>query len=289
MKNVLLATMLLVGTPAMWCAGDQGRNNPVQLRDAVEVKRNRVWLFDLLPADASLALQKLSASIELCPAPQPGSVRVLDAGQITAKLARQPELLRQLAIPSHITIRYAGWPIAEERVRAAISQFLRQPGSHTAGGTRSLPEAARVEWAQALSATEEHPALQVVNLSWDDRQQSIEVRLRCSTRAACASFLVDVILPPPRAEEWRRQLGLSSSLNSPGSQPQSSTLGDGPALAEKGKPATLVLDDGSMRISLRVICLQRGVLNQQIRVVEARSRHVFRAEVIGVGLLHASL
>jgi hypothetical protein len=288
MKYVLLATMLLVGTPAMWCAGDQGRNNPaVPLRDAVEVKRNRVWLSDFLPADASPALQKVSATIELCPAPQPGSVRVLDPGQITAKLARQPELLRQLVIPPHITIRYAGWPITEERVRAAISQFLRRPRLPATGGRRALPDAARLAWSQALSSTEEHPALQVISLSWDDRRQSIEVRLRCSTRAACASFLVEAILPPPLADEWRRQLGLGGDLNSRAGEP--ATIGDGPALAEKGKPATLVLDDGSMRISLRVICLQQGVLNQQIRVVEARSRHVFRAEVVGVGLLHASL
>ena len=59
-------------------------------------------------------------------------------------------------------------------------------------------------------------------------------------------------------------------------------------LAEKWKPATLVLDGGSVRISVRVICLQQGVLNQQIRVIEERSRRVFHAEVVGAGRLRAS-
>jgi flagella basal body P-ring formation protein FlgA len=38
-----------------------------------------------------------------------------------------------------------------------------------------------------------------------------------------------------------------------------------------------------------VICLQPGVLNQQIRVFEAQSRRVFHAEVVGAGLLHSTL
>ena len=290
MKYVLLATMLVVATPPGWCVRNQERNDLlVQLRDTVGVKQNRVWLADLLPPDASPVLRKVSATIELCPAPQPGSARVLDGEQITARLAGQPELLRQLAIPPRITVRYAGWPIAEERVRLAISEFLRQQSLHELGGRRDLPDAARLEWSQPLLVTEQNPKLEVVGLDWDNRRQSVQARLRCSRRATCGSFLLHVVLPLPLAGEWRQRLALSSALNSPGDGMQSAANEDGAVLAEKGKPATLVLDDGSMRISVRVICLQRGVLKQQIRVVEARSRHVFHAEVVGVGLLHASL
>lgn len=66
-------------------------------------------------------------------------------------------------------------------------------------------------------------------------------------------------------------------------------MASGATLAEKGKPATLILDSGTMRISVRVICLQAGALNQEIRVLDARTRHVFHAEVVGAGLLHAAL
>lgn len=290
MRYVLLATILLVANPLLWGVRNQERNDPlVQLRDAVGVKRNRVWLSDLLPADASPALQKASASIELCPAPQPGSARVLDAEQIATKLAGHPELLRRLAIPPRMTVRYAGWPIAEEGVRLAISAFLRQQGLREHRGTRDLPDVARIEWPRPLSATQQNPKLEVVGLAWDNRQQSVQVRLRCSPRAACGNFLVHVVLPAPLAEQWRQQLGFSSDWNLSADEKQSAVNGAGAVLAEKGKPATLMLDDGSMRISVRVICLQGGVLNQEIRVVEARSRHVFHAEVVGVGLLHASL
>jgi hypothetical protein len=291
MKYVLLATMLLVAPPSGWCARNretQKNDSVVHLRDEVEVKQNRVWLSDLLPPEAPAAIQNALASIELCRAPQPGSVRVLDAAQIAARLAGQFELLGQLAIPSRITIRYTGWPIAEEKVRLAISEFLRQQSWHDHGGRRDLPDAARLEWTLPLSATIESPKLEVVGLDWDDRQQSAQVRLRCSPHASCGGFMVHVVLSPPLAREWREQLTLGSALSSSGEQPAAAN-GNSSVLAEKGKPATLVLDDGSMRISVRVICLQRGVLNQEIRVVEAQGRHVFHAEVVGMGLLHANL
>jgi hypothetical protein len=95
-------------------------------------------------------------------------------------------------------------------------------------------------------------------------------------------------LPAPMGDELRARLGWAIGLNSPAAG-QSTATTSGIVLAEKGKPATLILDDGSMRISVRVICLQPGVLNQRIRVFEAQSRRVFHAEVVGAGLLHSTL
>lgn len=289
MKYAMLAALcsLLAATPLAWCARNDAavRNEPkVQLRDAVEVKRNRVWLSDLLPADAPSVMKKAGAAIELCPAPLPGSARILDAEQITSKLAAQPELFRQLAIPSRITVRSSGWPIEEEMVRMAISTFLGEQG-----WGRDLPGATRLEGLQPLAAREEHPTLQVIGLDWDSRQQSVQVRLRCSTRTSCGSFLVHAVLPSPVGDQWRTRLGWASGSNSPGAGQAMPPAITGAVLAEKGKPAMLILDDGSMRISVRVICLQPGVLNQRIRVFEAQSRRVFHAEVVGAGLLHSTL
>ena len=292
MRYLLLGAgwMLLATTPLTWCARNEeaGGNTPaVQLRDAVEVSRSQVWLSDLLPRDAPSGLQKASAAIELCPAPQPGSARILEARQIISRLAGQPEVLGQLAIPSRITLRYSGWPIAEAAVRMAISRFLREPGLSESGAKRDLADSAKLEWLRPLSATEEHPTLQVTGLDWDNRRQTAQVRLRCSRRASCGNFLVRVVLPSPLDEEWRNRQRPGIGLNS-GAARLAAADGMGGVLAEKGKPATLVLDGGSVRISVRVICLQRGVLNQQIRVIEERSRRVFHAEVVGAGRLRAS-
>ena len=276
--------MLLTAMPLGWCVrkNETDRNDPpVRLRDAVEVRRSQVWLSDLLPADAPPVLQKASATIALCQAPQPGSSRVLDMERISSKLAGQPEVLRQLAIPSRITVRYAGWPITEAAVRGAISKFL-----HEQAWKRDLPDGAQLEWLQPMSAAKEHPRLQVTGLEWDNRQQSLQARLRCSIRASCGSFLVHVVLPAALGQAWQQRMSSGSAMNPASGQPGSRNE---TVLAEKGKPATLILDDGSMRISLRVMCLQPGVLNQQIRVVEAKSQRVFHAEVVGAGLLHAAL
>jgi len=285
MKYVLSGAlwMLLAVAPLAWCAGNDGAGNQqpaVRLRDAVEVKRDRVWLVDLLPQDAPSALQKSASTIELCRAPQPGSERTLDAGQIAIKLAAHPAVFSQVAIPPRITVRSSGWPIGEEAVRRAISCFLQ--GQRW---KRDLPDAARLEW-RPPAATEEHPTLQVMGLDWDNRQQSLQVLLRCSKRASCGSFLAHVFFPASLGEEWRKQLASGSGLNSPSGE---TTIATGAVLAERGKPATLILDDGNMRISIRVTCLQAGALNQQIRVFEAQGRHVFHAVVVGLGLLHASL
>jgi hypothetical protein len=288
MKRILRGTMwiLLIAIPVSWCERDEAAiaNAPVvHLRDAVEVRGTRVWLADLLPSEAPSDMQKVSVAIELCEAPQPGSARILDAEQVAIKLAANAGVLRQLVIPSRIAIRSSGWPIAEATVRVAISKFFRQQGWKS-----DLPDAARLEWLRPFSATEKPPALQVMALDWDNRQQSVQVRLRCATRAACGSFLVHVVAPAPLGDAWRDWLESGIDMNSPSGQPAADAR-DSVVLAERGKPATLILDDGGMRISLRVICLQPGVLNQQIRVFDQKTRHVFRAQVVGAGVLHSSL
>jgi len=293
MKYVLLGTMwmLLAAVPLGSCAQKDGVDRDkaaVRLRDAVEVKRNRLWLSDFLPADASSALQKAGATIELGHAPQPGSARVFHAEQITGKLVRRPEVLRQLFLPAEITVRNSGWPIAEATVRIAISRFLREPGRLEPGPRGELPEVARFEGLKSVVAAEELPSLQMTGLAWDNRQQSVQVRLRCSRRASCGSFLVHVILPAALGDEWHQQIEPAIGLDT-AEAAQLAAAEDGPALADKGKPAILILDEGSMRISVRVVCLQRGVLNQHIRVLDAKSQRVFYAQVIGAGELHGTL
>ncbi len=277
--------MLLALFPVTCCVAIERVNRDlpaVQLRDTVQVNGKQVWLSDLLPAGAPLALQKTGAAIAVCQSPQPGIARVLEAEQITNKLAGRPELLRQLKIPSRVTVRYAGWPIVEDAVRMAISKFLRERWK------ASLPEAAQLKWPEMLAVTEKDFALQVMSANWDNRQQSMQLCLRCSVRASCGSFLVHVVLPGPLTEVWHTRLEPGSGLNSSGDG-DAALIASGAALAEKGKPATLVLDSGTMRISVRVICLQAGAMNQEIRVLDARTRHVFHAEVVGAGLLHAAL
>jgi flagellar basal body P-ring formation chaperone FlgA len=252
----------------------------VPLRAVVEVKPGEVWLSDFLPSDAPAGLRRAAAAIEICRAPQPGSVRVLEAGQIEGRLGQRAAEFRQLLVPARVTVRAVGWPIAEESVRHAISKFLREQD-----GKSDLPAVSKIEWPEEFTATAEYPSLQAIGMEWDERQHSAQFRLRCSDRISCGSFMVHVPLPPEFSQQWHESLRAESA---PDPQPPSPGT-PGTILAERGKAATLIFDAGNVRISLRVICLERGELNQQIRVFNVQSRRVFRAEVVGVGLLRATL
>lgn len=275
----VIAILALAGLAP--CVASDG-SGVVPLRAAVEVKPGVLWLSDLLPDDAPASLQKAGAAIEICRTPQPGSVRILEAQQIGRRLRQQPDIFRQLIVPPRISVRAAGWPMREETVRGAIAKLLREQG-----GGNELPDGAKLQWAETFAATVDHPLLEATGLAWDERQQDLQVRLRCLSRRSCGSFLVRVILTSAISQQWHDNL--SAGPGTGAGQPQSASGALGQALAEPGKPATLVLDNRSMRISLRVICLQRGSLHQQIRVFDARSRRVFRAEVVGAGRLHATL
>lgn len=258
---------------------DKERGNAIRLREAVEVNHPIVLLADLLPADAPAPIRKEAAALELCRAPQPGSVRILREEQILASITRHTDLARRLVMPPQVTIRYSSWPIKEASVRDAISEFLHKHGSNAA-----LPDAARLDLPEFASAREENCELQVTQLQWDRPRQAIEVRLRCSKRWSCSSFVAHVVLPKSLPEEW-----LSSLLRTMAIPEKTAPDATQPPLVARGKGATLILEDAMMRISVPVICLEPGLLNQRIRVFDKHSRRVFLAKVVGDHLLHASL
>jgi hypothetical protein len=265
-----------------WCLGSQS-GDAIHLRETVEVNHEIVLLSDLLPTDAPTLIWKAGATLELCRAPQPGSVRILRAEQILASIASREDLVQQLVMPARVTIRYYGWPIKEANVRDAIAEFLRNHGSDGA-----LPDNATLVLPESLAANEKDFQLQVTHMQWDVQRQAIEVRLRCSRRWSCGSFLARAVFAEPLAELWRNGLPRAMSVDST-RHPETAPDPGYPLLVARGKPATLILDNAMTRISMPVICLEPGGLKQRIRVFDKRSRQVFLAEVVGDHLLHASL
>jgi|SRR5579863_613158 len=275
MMCLLGSICLLPAVPPVWCNSAR-----VSLRSAVEVDHSPVLLSDLLPADVGVLIRQTSASIVLCQAPQPGSIRLLETDEILHSVAAHPELLRALSIPSRVTIGSSSGQIRQESIREAIVDYVR------VHAWAELPETARLEWPDSLAARAEHAQLQVASVAWDTRRQAPQFRLGCRQRSACGDFWVHVVVPASVADAWQQHLvspnsvQLTSAVNSAPS---------GPVLAQKGKPATLVLQSGGMRVSLPVICAEPGALNQRIRVFDVHSQRVFYADVVGEGLLHASL
>jgi hypothetical protein len=272
---LLCSFCLLWASPPAWCG-----SAALALRPAVEVDHSPVLLSDLLPADADAAIQKASALVVLCAAPQAGSVRLLHAEELMRAMAAHPGLLPGLSIPSRVTVRYSRRLIQQAAVRNAISDFLR---AHTWG---ELPQTANLEWPESLAAREDHAQLQVTAVAWDERRQTPQFRLGCTQHSACADFVVHVVLPASVADAWQRNLASPTSLRLAAG---ANSIPSGPLLARRGKAAILVFEGGGMRVSLPVICTEPGTLNQRIRVFDRQSQRLFYADVVGEGLLHASL
>ncbi len=277
------ASLLLLMSGACLPSAGAERSSVVALRECVDVNRENIVLSDLLPEQAEAALKNQGATIELGRAPQPGSLRVLDADEIARELANWPALLSRLYIPRQIVIQHSGWPIEKEQVQSAIQSFLRRKGSSLG----ALPKSAILRFAD-IGARQPAPALQVAAVAWDDLDQAVEFRLHCLDRSLCGSFLVRAEMPPSAADDWRTKLRPEAAA----AQRRKMSAADartGAALVERGKPATLILEGANLRISLLVTCLERGALSQQIRVFDASNRRVYRAAVVGAALLRATL
>ncbi len=273
--KVLLAAGFMFS--AQWAA-----SQTVALSEIVDVSGETIRLSELLPRSAPLALRRASEAIELGRSPQPGSVRALEATQIAQALIKQPDLLRHLAIPNRILIGRLGWTIQREAIHETIVRFFHDRSDH-----RELLDSV-LQSPDDVTSREENPALEVAGILRDVRGQGFELRLRCAKRALCSSFVVRLLDPQASSLDWSAP---PSSTRSPTSGRSLAVAAKetGPVLAEAGKKAMLLLDDGRMSISLQVVCLERGRLLQKIRVLDTSSHRVIQAEVVGAGKLHANL
>ncbi len=278
---IKIALILLVASPSAWTIPAK-TDALVRLRDLVEVNHEIILLSDLLPLNAPLDLRNASDAIQLGRAPQIGSIRILDPEQIKHQMAAEPALLANFRMPARIMIRRFEWPIKSAAVRGAISAFLQQKKSKYS----DLLDTAALQ-LDNTGALQEDPALVVTGMEWDDQRQVLQLRVRCANRTLCGSFLVHAGWPPALTAQWRTIF--ASGIFSNGTAKAANGALSGPMLAEIGRRAILILEGTGLRISIPVVCLGRGVLNQQIRVLDTNTRRVFDAEVVGIGLLHASL
>jgi hypothetical protein len=274
MKVHLVLSSLIVGAGLVASlTGEQ-----IRLRDSVEVSGAAVLLSDLLPADTPSQMREISTKIELCRAPQPGTLRTLRQDQILAAMRSHSDLLPTITVPSKVLVRSGGWTISEGCVRNAISEFLRKKQN-----SASLENAAII-LPEFLAATEPNYQLEVTRIRTGLFKPEVEAEVRCVSRQSCGAFLVRLTSPNNEAS----QLNLARTISSPADKEK---LPDNrqPRLVAQGKPATLILEDSTTRISLPVICLASGGLNERVRVIDKRSRKIYAAEVVGDQLLRANL
>ncbi len=277
MKNFLaFAAVIISFAGTLSQCEDRGQ---YRLRETVEIKAGTLCLSDLLSQETPAAIQQASHAISFGRSPNPGSTRVLTGSEIRRRLARDPYLQSELLIPSFIAVTRPREDMSGEVLRRTVEGFLR-----TAGWPESqLP----IEFT-SHGAVPIDVSLQVVQAAWDDRQSALNFRLRCLVQKQCSAFLIQAPASAQQAIDWQEQLKHMNvgGVNYAGRVSTYAHL-PAPVLAKGGDPALLSMQIDGVRISIRVICLQRGTLGQIIRVRDAQSHRVYRAEVVSPGLLRA--
>jgi hypothetical protein len=229
-------------------------------------------------------LQIEAAKIRLGVAPKRGTPRVFSANAIRglveglgsgAALPGEPREM-QWQIPERVEIQRAGGT----KSCAEIAQWIdHQDGSASrAGEGASLRDV--LECAAAHDIPEKSSLL-LVRTTWNAGLHRWEFALRCGQPEECVPFLVwaKTKSASPQSVQNSKQ-GLSE-------KPRAAA--GGPGLIRPGESATLVWDQGGIRVVLPVTCLDGGGMGQSIRVRVRNSDRMLRAQVAGAGRVRVGL
>ena len=235
--------------------------------DHVQINGDQIFLSDLLPAGAPEDLSHC-ATIALGKSPVLGSMRILTKSQINRSLEHCPASVREILIPDQVVVKRAGHRISAQAIEKALIKYLGQTNITIIIDPREL------SWPREQEAQNLDPQLAVAGSSWDATQHRWQFLLRCSNRKVCSPFLVNLHGKP--------------DLFKNAQVPQVHTGKDPAPLVRRGQKAWLLLDDGRIRVSLQVTCLQNGAIGERIRVLDSTNHHFLRGEVVAPQLLKAA-
>ncbi|HTR48895.1 MAG TPA: flagella basal body P-ring formation protein FlgA [Verrucomicrobiae bacterium] len=281
----------------------------VSLLEQVEVRGNSIFLSDLLPSQVPAVMRTSAQGILIGIAPQPGSTRVLDGDKLAGMIGAANGV-DEIDIPKEIVVRRAGCKITREEVIAVIRAALIHSGLPDAD---LRPDDLRVFPSVMVSSAD--TSLQVRRVDFDDTlnqakflmaergsvpflvtaqfrdtnlmraatQESTPAPVAAPASAALpAAVAANVDVAVPAVPAARPMLRLAS-----GSLVSASQFA-GPPLVEPGKAAVLFLNSGTMRMLLDVTALERGSLNQTVRVRLPGTGKILHAQVTGERRLVAS-
>ena len=284
----------------------------VSLLPEVEVRGNSIFLADLLPPDVPIAMRNSAQGILIGLAPQPGSTRILDGGKVADLIARAKGA-GEIDIPRQIVVRRSGRTVTREEVVTAIRAALKHSGLPDADlqpdDLRIFPsvmvssndaklDVRRVDFDDALNQAKflmsERGSLPfLVTAQFRDSsyiQAATQEAAPGHSSAADAGHGAAVVASEASASQHPiapaatddRMLRLASGALVNATQVQ------GPTLVQAGKPATLLLNSGTMQMLLDVTAIDRGSLHQVIRVRLHGTGKVLRAQVMAERRLEAS-
>jgi len=262
----------------------------------VEAMGGELTLADLLGRGSCRQLREAAAQVKLGAAPRPGSVRVLEGGEIRRlleQLAEQPALSPGNAgvkIPQRIVVRSARATIS----CAEIARLVEGSAGSQNGAVNVRAAAGKRESDLDCSGARGVPAgalLELTGSTWNAALRRREFRLRCVHAEDCVPFLV-----------WGNEERPLESASKPESAPEGinaasgkllvppgSGIGSAGLLVKAGQTAMLSWEEAGIRVLLPVTCLDAGGRGEFVRVRFKNTARILRAEVLDDGTLRASL
>ena len=284
----------------------------VALLGEVEVRDSSVFLSDFLPAQISASIRTPARKILIGPAPLPGAERVFEGDKVAARLG--PELAAEISIPRQIVVHRAGRSISREEITAAIRSALTRNGFADSDiqpeDIRALPK---------VTTASDSPDIRVRRMEFDENLKEARFLM---AQPGTLPFLVtaqmgDRLLAAVAARETvpgstsgsGDSLKESAAAGAVDAEPDSRLgelvaqrsrrdtvadhVGDSAAigsitLVEPRKMATLCISSSAMQMLLDVTPLEKGALNQTIRVKVPVTGKVLHARVVGEQRLSAT-
>jgi hypothetical protein len=287
----------------------------VQIQNVVQVAGESVKLSDLLPPDAPGGLGEVCRQIVLGDAPLAASQRVISRVQIEQQLRQFPSALKRLEIPDRVIVTRQRRRLSSGEILAAIETFMAREDARALW----VPNLAGLNLQAPVFVTEPDPGLEVRRIESDRVERKTRFLLWTSKEAQALPFYVTV--EGLRETADRVPSGQAPTSSGPptdahlGSQQTAAHLAYAPGLLEgrspratarpgqstqpatsspivlvaAGKPAKLVVEMATLRLTVRVTPLQSGVQGQIIRVRNQDTQRVLEGEVVGIDLLRATL
>lgn len=253
----------------------QASDGKIALLNRVVVSADTIFLIDFLPLTTSVQLRDAAREIEIGRSPKAGSIRLITSAQLQEKIRSGIPLLNSLIVPAELRITRScpqgDHTVLEQRVLA----FLR----HQNWADVPTRLEGLIAWPADICADD--GSWEPAAAYWDEAQEIVQVRLRSA--GTHNDFLAAIKMQRPNV------IGKSSARVGPNPITGAVKVNGRrhPLLVRSGEQATLSFDQGTIHLSLPVICLQPGRAQESIRVREVGQNRVLRAVVEGTAQLRA--
>lgn len=248
----------------------------VQIHSAVQVEGETVKLSDLLPPDAPRGLGEICRQVMLGNAPLAATQRVISRVQIEQQLREFPSTLQQLEIPDRVIVTRKRRRLSSAEILTAIETCMAR-GALDGFRTSSLNG---LDLKAPVYVTKPDPGLEVRRVDSDPVQRKTRFLLWTSNEPQMLPFYVTIAgLPGSRSPQVTVDKGKST---------RQATLFP-MVLVAVGKPAKLVVETPTLRMTALVTPLESGVKGQLISVRNQDTQRELKAEVVGADLLQVRL